>query len=162
MTRFSGFHGTLEEIVERLNDATWFPIDEDKERSDWKRMITPERIDTLEPDEVFVFGSNADGAHAGGAAHTAVTRFGAVWGQGHGLQGQSYAIDTMSGLKVLRREAATFLDFARQHPDLTFLLTPVGCGIAGYQPEDVAPLFRGAPDNVALPASFIAVLDERS
>jgi hypothetical protein len=116
------------------------------------------RIESLAPDEVFVFGSNGHGAHAGGAARFAYERFGAVWGQAEGLQGQSYAIDTMSGLDVFREHAERFVDFAARHPELRFLVTEVGCGIAGYTPEDVAGFFRGAGDNVVLPESFIRVL----
>ena len=116
------------------------------------------RIDSLEPGEVFVFGSNPQGAHGGGAARFAHDRFGAVWGQGEGLQGQSYGIDTMSGLGVFREHALRFLDFAREHPELRFLVTEVGCGIAGYTPDQVAGFFRGAPDNVVLPKSFVDVL----
>ena len=120
--------------------------------------ITPHHIDSLGRDEVFVFGSNASGQHGGGAARLAAERFGAVWGEGHGHHGQSYAIDTMSGLDVLATEARTFLDYARQHPELNFLLTPVGCGIAGHTPAEVAPLFEGAPQNVTIPASFLPFL----
>ncbi|MFJ4045011.1 hypothetical protein ACIPV2_04600 [Microbacterium sp. NPDC089987] len=120
--------------------------------------ITPDVVVTLRPDEVFVFGSNAAGQHGGGAARVAYEKFGAVWGEGHGLHGQSYAIDTMSGLGVLAREARAFVEFAAEHPDLRFLLTPVGCGIAGYTPEQVAPLFAGVPDNVAVPSSFVPYL----
>ncbi len=111
---------------------------------------------------MFVFGSNASGAHGGGAARFAYDRFGAVWGQSEGLQGQSYGIDTMSGLDVFEEQAARFIDFARQHPELTFLVTEVGCGIAGYRPEQVAGFFRGAPANVVLPESFVAVLASRT
>ena len=118
------------------------------------------RIDSLEPGEVFVFGSNAQGAHGGGAARFAYDRFGAVWGQAEGLQGQSYGIDTMSGLAVFEAQAGRFLEFARDHPELRFLVTEVGCGIAGYTPDEVAGFFRGAPDNVVLPASFVALLGE--
>ncbi len=108
---------------------------------------------------MFVFGSNASGMHGGGAARIAQERFGAVWGEGHGLHGQSYAIDTMSGMSVMAEEAATFLAFAAAHPELEFLVTEIGCGIAGFTPEQVAPLLRGAGDNVLLPARFAAVLD---
>ena len=118
------------------------------------------RIESLAADEVFVFGSNASGAHGGGAARFAYDRFGAVWGQSEGLQGQSYGIDTMSGLTVFEEQAARFLDFARQHPELKFLVTEVGCGIAGYTADQVAGFFRGAPGNVALPESFVKVLGE--
>ncbi|GAA2927675.1 hypothetical protein GCM10010458_07350 [Microbacterium luteolum] len=119
---------------------------------------TPERISDLRSDEVFVFGSNAGGQHGGGAARIAHDRFGAVWGEGHGHHGQTYAIDTMSGLDVLAREARDFIAYALAHPELRFLLTPVGCGIAGYTPEQVAPLFVGVPPNVTVPAAFAPLL----
>ncbi|WP_347754386.1 hypothetical protein [Agrococcus sp. ProA11] len=122
--------------------------------------ISPARIESLEPHQVFVFGSNARGSHGAGAARFASERFGATWGQGSGLQGQSYAIDTMSGLTVLQREAAAFLAFAAAHPELEFLVTEIGCGIAGFTPTDVAPAFRGASANVALPARFAAALGD--
>jgi hypothetical protein len=118
------------------------------------RQRTPELVTTLAENERFVFGSNGDGAHAAGAALAAHRHFGAVWGVGHGPTGRSYAIDTMSGPEALAEDVAAFLEYARQHPDLTFLLTPVGCGIAGLTPAEVAPLFAGAPDNVAFPESF--------
>lgn len=113
-------------------------------------------ISTLRDDEVFVFGSNAHGAHGAGAARTAYEKFGAVWGQGHGLQGQSYGIDTMSGFDTLAHEVARFIEFAGEHPELRFLVTKIGCGIAGYAPEQIAPLFREVPDNVVLPEEFVA------
>jgi hypothetical protein len=112
------------------------------------------RITTLQLGEIFVFGSNASGHHGAGAAAQAQRDFGAVWGEGHGLHGQSYAIDTMSGLGVLAREVDTFIDFAESRSDLTFLVTEIGCGIAGYTPADVAPLFTRVPSNVRLPESF--------
>ncbi|MET0734820.1 MAG: hypothetical protein ABWY55_04140 [Microbacterium sp.] len=113
------------------------------------------RIESLASDEVFVFGSNASGAHGGGAARFAHDRFGAVWGQSEGLQGQSYGIDTMSGLAVFEEQARRFLAFAAEHPELRFLVTEVGCGIAGYTPDEVKGFFAGAGDNVVLPASFL-------
>nr|WP_208382655.1 hypothetical protein [Microbacterium ulmi] len=108
--------------------------------------------------EVFVFGSNSRGAHGGGAARFAYERFGAVWGQAEGLQGQAYGIDTMSGLEVFEKQARRFIAFAASHPELRFLMTEVGCGIAGYTPEEVAGFFRAAGENVELPESFVAVL----
>ncbi|WP_193596373.1 hypothetical protein [Microbacterium sp. YJN-G] len=120
--------------------------------------ITPHDVHDLAPDEIFVFGSNASGQHGGGAARTAYRRFGAVWGEGHGHHGQTYAIDTMSGLDVLAEEARTFIDYAREHPALRFLLTPVGCGIAGYTPAQVGPLFAGIPANVTVPSVFVPFL----
>lgn len=120
---------------------------------------TPHNITELAPNEVFVFGSNASGQHGGGAAHVAWQKFGAVWGEGHGMHGQTYAIDTMSGMDALQTDAAAFVSFAAQHPELSFLLTPVGCGIAGYSAEDVAPLFASAPANVVMPDVFARVLE---
>ena len=116
-------------------------------------------ITELAEGEVFVFGSNASGAHGGGAARFAADHFGAVWGQANGLQGRSYAIDTMSGLPTIEREVATFLAFAVDHPELRFLVTEIGCGIAGYRPEQIAPYFSDATLNVVLPESFVRVLD---
>ncbi|GAA1913072.1 hypothetical protein GCM10009775_02110 [Microbacterium aoyamense] len=113
-------------------------------------------IESLAPNEVFVFGSNSGGAHGGGAARFAYDRFGAVWGQSEGLQGQSYGIDTMSGLGVLEDQARRFIAFAAEHPEMRFLVTEVGCGIAGYAPDDVKGFFAGAGENVVLPASFVA------
>lgn len=120
------------------------------------RRITPTRVTALAPNEIFVFGSNASGEHGAGAARFAYDNFGAVWGEGHGLHGQTYGIDTMSGLDVLAREVAIFLEFAAQHPELTFLVTPIGTGIAGHRAQDVAPLFADAPPNVALPQAFVS------
>lgn len=120
--------------------------------------VSPARIESLEPHQVFVFGSNAEGAHGGGAARLALDRFGAVWGQASGLQGQSYGIDTMSGLPTIAREAAVFLAYAAEHPQLEFLVTELGCGIAGFAPAQVAPHFRGVPANVLLPASFVEAI----
>ncbi len=115
-------------------------------------------IESLEAYEVFVFGSNADGSHAAGAALTAYRRFGAVWGQGNGMQGQAYGIDTMSGPEEMALRIAEFVEFARGRTDLRFLLTPIGTGIAGYAAADVAPHFLDAPANVVLPDAFLEVL----
>jgi hypothetical protein len=111
-------------------------------------------ISELQPGEIFVFGSNAKGYHGAGAALMAFERFGAVWGQGRGLHGKSYGIDTMSGLPVIADEVTMFLQFAREHPELTFLVTPIGTGIAGYSSNEIAPFFAGSPDNVVLPDEF--------
>ncbi|MGE3194751.1 MAG: ADP-ribosylglycohydrolase family protein [Microbacteriaceae bacterium] len=115
-------------------------------------------VTELEPGEIFVFGSNAGGAHGGGAARIAHQQFGAVWGEGHGLHGQTYAIDTMTDRATMAAEIQTFIDFAIEHGDLTFLVTEIGCGIGPYQPEDVAPYFTYIPLNVALPESFLDVI----
>ena len=126
------------------------------------QRITPSHIYELAAGEIFVFGSNAEGMHMGGAARVAMEEFGAVWGQGEGLQGRSYAIPTMEGLDNLAPAVARFIDFARQHPELKLLVTPIGCGIAGYRPEQIAPLFADAVllDNVFLPKSFWNILTD--
>lgn len=120
-------------------------------------LISSSAISALESGEVFVFGSNAAGEHRGGAARYAMDHFGAVYGEGHGLHGQCYAIDTMSGLETLRSEVSHFLEFARANPELTFLVTEIGTGIAGHTPEQVAPMFMGAPGNVTLPQRFLEI-----
>ena len=112
-------------------------------------------ITELNDNEIFVFGSNGEGAHLGGAAATAVNKFGAIIGQAEGLQGQSYAIDTMDGEDVMRNQIDGFIIFAKNHPELTFYVTEIGCGIAGYKPEQVAPYFKNCTDNIILPESFI-------
>jgi len=123
--------------------------------------ITPERIDRLASNEVFVFGSNIQGHHLGGAARAAMERFGAVWGQGVGLQGQSYAIPTMGGIEPMRQAIDDYIRFAKANPDKRFLTTRIGCGIAGYDDKDIAPLFREAMqvNNITLPASFWKILN---
>lgn len=123
--------------------------------------ITPSHIATLKPNEIFVFGSNLAGAHGGGAARAALNNFGAIWGQGVGLQGRSYAIPTMhGGPERIQPYVDEFIIFAEEHPDLIFLVTPIGCGIAGFTPAEIAPLFARAKDleNVWLPASFRSLL----
>lgn len=121
---------------------------------------TPEHISRLGLSEVFVFGSNGAGRHAGGAARYALEHFGAVMGNGHGPQGKCYAIDTMSGPDAMQRDVQAFAEYARQHPDKVFLVTPVGCGIAGLRPADVAPYFACCKDmaNVTLPEEFWKVI----
>lgn len=126
-------------------------------------QFTPEMIKSLEPNEVFVFGSNLGGFHAGGAARAALNHFGAVWGQGVGLQGQSYAIPTMhGGVDAIRPYVDEFIQFAQSRPDLYFYVTRIGCGIAGFRDEQMAPLFAGvlSLDNVALPKSFYDILTQ--
>lgn len=125
-------------------------------KSYYDGRVTPDFITELESDQIFVFGSNAMGNHAGGAARQAVKSFGAVMGQGEGLQGQSYAIPTMEGLDSLRAAVNRFIEFADQHLEMKFLVTRIGCGIAGYQVSDIAPLFSRCIKmaNVALPMDF--------
>ena len=120
--------------------------------------FTPERISELKADEVFVFGSNLAGMHGGGAAFAAWKKFGAVMGCGVGLRGQSYAIPTMlGGVETIEPYVSSFISFAKEHPELFFYVTRIGCGIAGFRDKDIAPLFAGAAglENVCLPESFV-------
>ena len=130
-------------------------------------VYTPDYIDALLTNQIFVFGSNALGYHTGGASGTARKKFGAVWGQPEGLQGQSYAIPVDYG-KGVRKDAEVkiaidrFIDFAKAHNELFFFVTRVGCGIAGYHDEEIAPFFREALNmkNVCLPKSFVDALSK--
>lgn len=124
------------------------------------RRITPSYVNVLEENEIFVFGSNVQGLHAGGAAWVAMKKFGAIWGQGEGLQGNSYALPTMEGTVNMRKAVERFVKFAKEHSELKFFVTPIGCGIAGYNAEDVAPFFKEAVslENVYMPLSFWKVL----
>lgn len=122
-------------------------------------MNTPDNITHLAPFDIFVFGSNADGHHAGGAARFALDHFGAVWGQGEGLQGQSYAIPTMGERSDYNIAVARFLGFAALAPALTFYVTKLGTGIAGHPIAWAAEPFRGHPTNVIIPAEFQAALE---
>lgn len=127
-----------------------------------KREFTPEKIDSLKPNEIFVFGSNLQGEHRGGAARVAHQFFGAVLGVGVGLQGQSYAIPTMhGGVEVIKPYIDQFVRVAALMPDLKFYVTRIGCGIAGFSPMQIAPLFDGAYDlpNVVLPVEFYNIIN---
>ena len=127
------------------------------------KRISPRWIDTLEENEIFVFGSNLQGMHGGGAARVAHEKFGAVWGEGIGLQGQSYAIPTMhGGIDAIAPYVNDFIAFAKEHPELKFLVTEIGCGIAGFRISEMAPLFKEAlkMENIYLPERFIEVLEK--
>jgi hypothetical protein len=122
------------------------------------QRTSPKWINALKKDEIFVFGSNSAGFHGGGAARQAM-QWGAVWGQGIGLQGQTYAIPTMfDTVAEIKPHVDEFLHFAKAHPELKFLVTEIGCGIAGFTPGDIAPLFQPTIheniENVYLPESF--------
>ena len=127
----------------------------------YTHRITPDFITSLKENEIFVFGSNLRGMHGGGAARIAYQHFGAIYGQGVGLQGQSYAIPTMQGgTETIRPYVDEFIQFAKHHPEMTFLVTRIGCGIAGFDAEDIAPLFVDALDveNIHLPQDFWEIL----
>lgn len=130
----------------------------------YNREYTNPWISQLADNEVFVFGSNLAGMHGGGAARVAHQRFGAVMGQGVGLQGQSYAIPTMQGgVETIRPYADEFIRFAAEHPDMKFLVTPIGCGIAGFTAREMGPLFAAAVevDNIILPLEFVQAIEEK-
>ena len=117
--------------------------------------VTPEFIEELKQNEVFVFGSNLAGRHNGGAARK---KFGAIQGQGVGLQGQSYAIPTMhGGVEDIQPYVDEFINFAKNNNNLHFYVTKIGCGIAGFKIEEIAPLFSKCidMDNVSLPIEFV-------
>lgn len=125
--------------------------------------IASSHITTLQPNEIFVFGSNLSGMHGGGAARLAYQKFGAIWGQGVGLQGQSYGIPTMQGgVDTIKPYVDEFIEFAKTHPQLNFLVTEIGCGIAGFSVEEIAPLFEQAieVENIYLPERFWIVLNQ--
>jgi hypothetical protein len=124
--------------------------------------ITPEEITSISEGEVFTFGSNQSGKHGRGAAKTALG-WGAKYGQAAGLQGKTYGIPTKD--KTVRRVLSVneikeyvddFIEFAKTRPDLTFYVTEIGCGLSGYKPKDIAPLFKDAVEveNIYLPARF--------
>ena len=123
--------------------------------------FTPVFITELTDDEVFVFGSNLAGQHGGGAARIAYETFGAEWGVGVGLTGQSYAIPTMQGgVETIKPYVDDFVAFAKAHQELFFYVTRIGCGIAGFRDRDIAPLFADAVgvENICLPESFVRLL----
>lgn len=127
---------------------------------------TPDAIDELGDNEVFVFGSNTAGNHQGGAARFARSKFGAVMGKGEGLYGKTYALPTADltfqglPLSVISGHISKFIIFAKHHKELTFLVTKIGCGIAGFKIEEIAPMFRDAlgETNIILPKEFSDLL----
>jgi hypothetical protein len=140
---FKGNNGTADMVAKA--EAAGLPV--------WK---VPERLR-----EIFVFGSNMAGRHGKGAALAARTRYGAIYGQAEGLQGSSYAIPTKDALlrplplDIIARKVETFKSVAIVRPELRFLLTPIGCGLAGYTPDQIGPMFAGVTDNVVLPPEFV-------
>jgi len=126
------------------------------------RKITPENITKLADNEIFVFGSNLSGRHGKGAAKTALG-WGAKWGQASGLQGKTYGIPTKDAsvrrtlsIKEIKPFVDEFINFAKEHSEMNFLVTEIGCGLAGYKAKDIAPLFKSVEglENVYLPEKF--------
>lgn len=135
------------------------------------RLTTPENITELKENEIFVFGSNEAGKHGKGAALTAKEKFGARDGQGYGPHGQSFAIPTKNWtvdsplpLKVIECYAVRFTEYAAMNPDKVFMVTKIGCGLAGYTPEEVGPFFALALDheNISLPQEFWDAIDKEN
>jgi hypothetical protein len=127
---------------------------------------TPENITVLNDNEVFVFGSNLKGIHGAGAARAALS-WGATVGVGYGLRGQTFAIPTKDhfietlSVELISECVESFISFAESTPELTYLVTEIGCGLAGYSPEDIAPLFKKASEikNIHLPERFWKVIN---
>lgn len=129
--------------------------------------ITKDFIVHLSKNEIFVFGSNLSGIHGGGAAKTALDRFGAVWGLSNGRQGNCYAIPTKSEniertltIEEIKIYVNYFIEYAKQNPEQNFLVTEIGCGLAGHYASDIAPLFKEAVNvkNIHLPKKFWNIL----
>jgi hypothetical protein len=114
--------------------------------------------------EILAFGSNTKGIHGAGAAHYAFTKCGAIWGKGEGLMGNSYAIPTKDDrirtlpITKVQEYVNTFIEFAKANPDLTFMMTAIGTGLAGFEVRDIAPMFKDVPENVKLPTMFLDYL----
>lgn len=134
-------------------------IRDEQARIDFKNThnITPEYVSTLKDDEIFVFGCRCSGRHMEGAAYFTLNNFGAVYGQGEGRQGQSYAIAT-AGVRLshINDEVMRFTEYAATHPELKFLVTVVGCGMGCWRASQIAPMFRRSASlsNVWLPQEF--------
>lgn len=128
----------------------------------YNRRFTPNKIASLQNNEIFVFGSNLDGLHGGGAARIAYKMFGAEQGKGVGMQGKCYAIPTMhGGVDEIKPYVDDFIEFALSNKEYTFLVTRIGCGIAGFSANEIAPLFAKAinAENILLPMDFVQVLE---
>ncbi len=122
------------------------------------RITDPrDKVFTPGPGRIFVFGSNTAGVHGAGAALEAYDHYGAIWYKGEGLQGTSYGIPTKDNglitlpLEEVRQYVDHFIEFAKSRPDLHFFVTRIGCGLAGYRDEQIAPMFKGAPENCEMP-----------
>ena len=161
----AAYYGVPDSIIEEVKRFIPFEfidiVEKFENNMNTEKRISADIINNLKPNEIFVFGSNLDGMHGGGAALAAYNKFGAIWGQGVGLQGQSYGIPTMhGGVDVIKPYVDEFINFAKSHPELKFLVTRIGCGIAGFRDEEMAPLFKDAIEieNIYLPKSFYNIL----
>ena len=152
----------LLEVLDRLGEGTYAECyHKYVHRATSSREYTPDRITDLKENEIFVFGSNMAGFHAGGAARLAFDQFGAEWGVGVGMTGQCYAIPTMQGpIETIEPYVNDFIVYAKAHPQYKFYVTRIGCGIAGFTEEEIAPLFKDAVSvaNIILPETFWPII----
>lgn len=129
--------------------------------------FAPDNITSLKPNQIFVFGSNEAGVHGAGAAKQAHKKFGAIWGVGFGMTGQTYAIPTKDlqirtlSLDKIEYYINLFITEAMEYPEFDFLVTKIGCGLAGYSEQEIANLFTGKfiPENIKLPESFYNIIN---
>lgn len=153
-----------DEAAERTPFGRWYEDNEPQNSvvtGGYDRPYSPSKIETLADDEIFVFGSNIRGIHAGGAARLAYKKFGAKMGEGDGPTGRCYAIPTMEGgVDYVRGYVGKFIEYAREHTEEKFLVTRIGCGIAGFTDSEIAPLFASVMSmpNVLLPQEFVEIL----
>jgi len=134
--------------------------------------ITPQKIEYLNENEIFVFGSNLAGKHEKGAAKLAYQKFGAQYGVGEGLMGNCYALPTKDTniqsltLDQIYEKILAFTTFAQSHPELFFYITKIGCGLGGYKYSEIAPLFKNSNieyiTNIALPIEFWQLLNSNT
>ena len=128
--------------------------------------FTPDNITKLNPYEIFVFGSNEAGIRGAGAARIANKLFGSEFGKGVGRTGQTYAIPTKNhmirtlSLHAIEKYVKAFIEESKNYSYLTFLVTEIGCGLAGYTPRDIAPMFKDIPENIIIPESFWKVINQ--
>jgi len=121
----------------------------------------------IKPKEIFVFGSNLAGRHGAGAARHAMLHKGAEYGVGYGPTGNSFAIPTKDEniktlpLNKIEKYVSSFVRYATLNPDIIFEVTRIGCGLAGYTDDEIAPLFVGAPPNAKLPVGWRAILEQK-
>lgn len=157
-----GIH-ELDVAMSAMEYLRWLPVRLRKEIQTMK--LGDDKVYKPGPMSIFVFGSNTKGIHGAGAAYTARTRYGAQYGKGEGLSGESYAIPTKDAhlrtlsLETIRGYVIRFLEFAEVHREYHFFVTRIGCGLAGLKDEDVAPLFKAAPPNVELPYGWTGLAD---
>lgn len=117
-------------------------------------MIAPDFVDHLEDGQIFVAGTNIYGTHGGGAARYAVEHFGLQNGVAEGLSGDTYALPSMGTLEEIKAAADRFIAFAADNPEKTFIMSRVGCGIAGHSDAEIAPMFADAPQNIIRPRGW--------